>query len=323
MKEAGEKMRAVVINRFGGPDELVVQEIPVPGIAPDQVLIRVEYAGVGAWDPFEREGGYARMLGIEARFPYVLGSEGAGSIASVGEGVSRFRTGDRVYAPGFLNPKGGFYAAFAAVDADCVSFVPAGLTAEQASVISGAGITALRGLADVLDLRRGESVAVFGASGGVGHVAVQLARQMGARVFAVASGGDGVALVKRLGIDCVIDGRRDKISSAVRSFGFEDLDAALLTAGGEGAGQIVACVRSGGRVAFPNGIHPEPQPRPDVRINGYHADPDPEIIRRLGSFVETGAIVPHLDRKFPLDRAADAHRYIEGHHPGKVAIRVR
>jgi len=68
-------MHAAVINRFGGADELVVQEIPVPEIAPGQVLIRVEYAGVGAWDPFEREGGYARMLGIEARFPYVLGAE--------------------------------------------------------------------------------------------------------------------------------------------------------------------------------------------------------------------------------------------------------
>lgn len=315
-------MQAAVINRFGGPEELVVQEVPIPEIAPGEVLIRVEYASVGAWDPFEREGGYARMLGIETRFPYVLGSEGAGSIASVGEGVSRFKTDDHVYAPEFLNPKGGFYAEFAAVDAGYVSLTPEDLTAEQASVISGAGITALRGLADVLNLGRGESVAVFGASGGVGHVAVQLARQMGARVFAVASGRDGVALVKRLGIDCVIDGRRDKISSAIRSFGFGELDAALLTAGGEGAGEVVSCVRSGGRVVFPNGIHPEPQPRPDVRINGYNAEPGPDIIRRLGSFIESGAVKPHIDRVFPLDRAADAHRYLDLHHPGKIALRV-
>ena len=155
-------MQAAVINRFGGPEELVVQEVPIPEIAPGEVLIRVEYASVGAWDPFEREGGYARMLGIETRFPYVLGSEGAGSIASVGEGVSRFKTDDHVYAPEFLNPKGGFYAEFAAVDAGYVSLTPEDLTAEQASVISGAGITALRGLADVLNLGRGESV---GASG--------------------------------------------------------------------------------------------------------------------------------------------------------------
>jgi NADPH:quinone reductase-like Zn-dependent oxidoreductase len=322
MKQTGQKMRAAVIDRFGGADELVVQEIPVPEIAPGEVLIRVEYAGVGVWDVFEREGGYARMLGIEARFPYVLGSEGAGSIAGVGEKVSRFRVGDRVYAPGFLNPKGGFYAEFVAVDADYVSFVPASLTTEEASVLPGAGITALRGLVDVLELKPGESVAVFGASGGVGHVAVQLAKQMGARVFAIASGRDGVAMVKGLGIDCVIDGRRDDVPSAVRSYGLNDLDAALLTAGGEAAERVVSSIRGGGRVAFPNGIYPEPAPRPDVRIDGYNGEPEPEIIRRLGFLVDSGAIKPHIDRMFPLERAADAHRYIEGHHSGKVALRV-
>ena len=322
MKQTGQAMRAAVIERFGGADELIVQEIPVPEIAPGEVLIRVEYAGVGVWDVFEREGGYARMLGIEVRFPYVPGSEGAGSIAGVGEKVSRFRVGDRVYAPGFLNPKGGFYAEFVAVDADYVSFVPASLTTEEASVLPGAGITALRGLVDVLKLKPGESVAVFGASGGVGHVAVQLAKQMGARVFAIASGRDGVAMVKGLGIGCVIDGRRDDIPSAARSCGFDDLDAALLTAGGEAAGQVVSSIRSGGRVAFPNGIYPEPVSRPDVRIEGYNGEPEQEIIRRLGFLVDSGVIKPHIDRIFPLERAADAHRYIEGHHAGKVALRV-
>lgn len=129
-------------------------------------------------------------------------------------------------------------------------------------------------------------------------------------------------MVKGLGIDCVIDGRRDDIPSAVRSCGFDDLDAALLTAGGEAAGQVVSSIRSGGRVVFPNGIHPEPAPRPDVRIDGYNGEPEPEIIRRLGSFVDSGGVKPHIDRIFPLERAADAHRYIEGHHPGKVALRV-
>ena len=322
MKQTGQAMRAAVIERFGGADELIVQEIPVPETAPGEVLIRVEYAGVGVWDVFEREGGYARMLGIEVRFPYVPGSEGAGSIAGVGEKVSRFRVGDRVYAPGFLNPKGGFYAEFVAVDADYVSFVPASLTTGEASVLPGAGITALRGLVDVLKLKPGESVAVFGASGGVGHVAVQLAKQMGARVFAIASGSDGVAMVKGLGIGCVIDGRRDDIPSAARSCGFDDLDAALLTAGGEAAGQVVSSIRSGGRVAFPNGIYPEPVSRPDVRIEGYNGEPEQEIIRRLGFLVDSGVIKPHIDRIFPLERAADAHRYIEGHHAGKVALRV-
>ncbi|HEX5832144.1 MAG TPA: alcohol dehydrogenase catalytic domain-containing protein, partial [Gemmatimonadaceae bacterium] len=160
-------MRAVVIDRFGGPEVLTVREIPVPTLDAGEVLIRVEVAGVGEWDPFEREGGYAEMLGTEPSFPYVLGSEGAGVVAGVSEGVERFAVGDRVYASGFLNPKGGLYAEYAAVNADLVSRIPGRLTIEQAGVMSGVAITALRGLDDVLALEPGESVAILGASGGV------------------------------------------------------------------------------------------------------------------------------------------------------------
>ncbi|MCG8458547.1 MAG: alcohol dehydrogenase catalytic domain-containing protein, partial [Holophagales bacterium] len=160
-------MLAVALDRFGGPEELGLRTLPVPEVGPDEVLIRVESAGVGEWDPFEREGGYAEMLGIEPHFPYVLGSEGAGVVAAVGESVSRFKKGDRVYAAGFLNPKGGFYAEYAAVKADVAAHIPDGLTTEQAGVTPGVAITALRGLDDTLTLKSGESVMVFGASGGV------------------------------------------------------------------------------------------------------------------------------------------------------------
>lgn len=187
-------MRAVAMDRFGGPEVLKIQTIPIPRVEAGEVLIRVEWAGVGEWDPFERQGGYAEMLGLEPAFPYILGSEGTGTIAAVGEQVSRFQEGDRVYAVGFLNPKGGFYAEYSAVDADLVSPIPEPLTMAQAGVMSGIAITAVRGLEDTLGLKPGESVMIFGASGGIGHVAVQFAKQMGARVLAVASGDDGVML---------------------------------------------------------------------------------------------------------------------------------
>src|SRR5687768_1781803 len=91
-------MKAVAIDRFGGIGEMAVRTISVPEIGLDEVLIRIETAGVGEWDPFEREGGYAEMMGMTPAFPYVLGSEGAGTVAAVGERVSRFAPGDRVYA---------------------------------------------------------------------------------------------------------------------------------------------------------------------------------------------------------------------------------
>lgn len=143
-------MRAVVLDRFGGPDALVLRTIAVPAVGPDEVLIRVACAGVGEWDPFERAGGYAALLGLQPSFPYVLGSEGAGTVVAVGERVRRFTLGDQVYALGFLNPSGGFYAEYAAVDAALVSELPGTLTVEQAGVMAGVGTTAVRGLDDTL-----------------------------------------------------------------------------------------------------------------------------------------------------------------------------
>lgn len=268
-------MRAAVIDQFGGPENLRIATVPVPDLGPGEVLIRVEIAGVGEWDPFEREGGYAEMQGSEPSFPYVLGSEGAGVVAAVGERAGRFQEGDRVYAAGFLNPKGGFYAEHAAVDAGLVSPIPDHLTTEQAGVMSGVGLTALRGLDDVLALERGEAVMIFGAGGGVGHMAVQLASRLGARVFAVASGDDGVALARRLGADAAVNGRAGGVLAAARAFAPDGFDAALLTAGGEAAEQALTALREGGRAAYPKGIQPLPQPPSGVRLDGYNGDPDP------------------------------------------------
>jgi NADPH:quinone reductase and related Zn-dependent oxidoreductases len=165
---------------------------------------------VGAWDPFEREGGFAKRFGTHEKFPYVLGTDGAGTVVQVGEQVNGFKEGDRVYAAVLANPKGGFYAEFAAVKADNVSHVPDKLTTEQAGVMPSDALTALQGLDDMLGLKPGETLLIFGAGGGIGHLAVQLAKRMGARVLALASGEDGVALARRLGADVVVNGRKDE-----------------------------------------------------------------------------------------------------------------
>jgi NADPH:quinone reductase-like Zn-dependent oxidoreductase len=262
------------------------------------------------------------MLGIEARFPYVLGSEGAGTIAAAGEEVGRFRVGDRVYAIGFLNPKGGFYAEYAAVDAEYVSSIPSGLTLEQAAVMGGVGLTALRGLDDALNVKPGESVMIFGASGGIGHLAVQIAKRMGARVFAIASGDDGVALAKRLGADAAVDGRKDDVLTAARAFARNGLDAALFTAGGAVAEKAILGIRAGGRVAYPNGVHPEPQAREGVQFHSYNGEPTPEIIERLNRLIDSGPFNVHVGRIFSPSQAAEAHLALPRHHLGKLALKI-
>lgn len=316
-------MRAIALDQFGDLDTLKLQTLPIPEIGPTEVLLRVHAAGVGAWDPFEREGGYATMMGTKPTFPYILGSEGSGVVAEVGDDVKRFKPGDRVYASSFLNPKGGFYAEYVAVDEDYVSFIPGELTMEQAGVMSGVGITALRGLDDRLNLQPGETVLIFGASGGIGHMAVQLARRLRARVISIASGQDGVALVKELGSDVVIEGHERNLLAALEAVAPLGVDTALLTAGGDAAEQAILAVRKGGRVAYPNGINPVPRPVPGIDLKSYNGEPDADIIRRLNHLIEPDGFRVHIAQTFSLDQAAEAHRALNKHHPGKIALHIR
>src|SRR6266404_2429010 len=314
-------MRAAALDRFGGVETIQMKTLPIPEPGPDEVLLRVESAGVGVWDPYEREGEFAKMFGTKPRFPYVLGSDGAGTVAAVGEQVRNFKEGDRAYALGLANPKGGFYAEYAVVKADNVSPIPKKLTVDQAGAMPSDALTALRGLDEILGLKRGESLLVFGAGGGIGHLAVQLAKRMGARVLAVASGEDGVALAKRLGADAVVNGRKDDVAAAARAFAPAGLDAALVTAGGETTDRALAALRAGGRVAYPHGVAPEPKVRPGVRISTYDVSIDRGAIAKLNRLIEAGPFEVHVARTFPLDQAAGAHRALAEHYLGKLALR--
>ena len=318
-------MKAIALDRFGGLETMKLQTLPVPAVGPNEVLIHVEWAGVGRWDPFEREGGFAKIFGIEPKFPYVIGSDGAGTVADVGDRVKGFTPGDRVYAFGLVNPKGGFYAEYAAVKAEEVSRIPGKLTSKEAGAMPVDAMTALRGLDDTLGLKPDESVMIFGASGGIGHLAVQLAKRMGARVFAVASGSDGVALVKRLGADAVVDGHKDDIAAAARQFAPQGLDAALITAGGSAADKALSAVRAEGRVAYPNGVEPEPKPPPGIDAKAYDGMPDPQAIEKLNQLIESSGTTPfkvHVARSFPLEQAAEAHRALDEHYLGKLVLQT-
>jgi NADPH:quinone reductase len=322
-KEAKEKtMRAVALDRFGGPETLKVQTVPIPEAGADEILIHVESAGVGAWDPFEREGGFVEVLGQTPTFPYVLGTDGAGTVVAVGEEVTEFKEGDRVYAAELGNPKGGFYAEYAVVNADNASLIPSGLSMDQAAVLPSDGLTALKGLEDVLDLQPGESVMIFGASGGIGHLAVQLAKRLGARVFAVASGEDGVSFVKRLGADAAVDGRSDSVLDVAREFAPDGIDAALVTAGGERTDRALTAIRADGRIAYPNGVMPPPTARDGVSVDAYDGEGGREAVDRLNELIEAEPFEVYVHQVFPLEQAAQAQAALEEHHLGKIALRV-
>jgi NADPH2:quinone reductase len=312
-----DTMRAVALDRYGGPDELQLTDLPLPRPGPQQVLIRLDSAGIGVWDPEVRSGSF--KLG-EPHFPLVIGNDGAGTVAAVGAAVERLREGDRVYA---YTMEGGFYAEYVVVDQDAAAPIPPALDGDEAGALGADGITALRGLEDQLGVQAGQKLLIFGASGGIGHLAVQLARRIGAEVFAVASGADGVDLVRRLGADEAIDGRHDAIGEAVRSFAPDGFDAALILVNGRGLGAALAKLKTGARIAYPNGVEPAPEAPEGVESRAYDGVPDAEAFRRLNQRIGSEPFHVELGRVYSLEDAPRAHRELEEHHLGKLAFRLR
>lgn len=313
------RMNAVVLDRFGGIDELALRRIPLPEVGDGDVLIRVEFAGVASWDAHEREGGYDGVFGVATSFPYVLGWDAAGTVAAVGRNVTQFDVGQRVYATTMPVRRGGFYAEYAVVEAEFVAHVPDRMPTEQAGAVAWDALTALSGL-DLLGLRPDETLMVFGASGGVGHMAVQLARHSGIRVLAVASGDDGVALAQRLGADEAINGRKDDVLAAALEFAPGGLDAALVTAGGKTAERSLRAIKKSGRIAWPNGVMPVPETSPDATVSYY--DGDRTATDRLNAIIEASSFEVHVAQTFPVERIRDAHRALNDHYLGKLALQI-
>jgi NADPH:quinone reductase len=315
-----ETMRAVALDRHGGPSVLSMHRLPVPSPGASEVLIAVNTAGVGTWDPHMRE----QPAGSgHDHFPRVLGTDGSGTIAAVGSRVRRFRPGDRVFAYKYENPKGGFYAEFVAIPAADVGHVPAGFDLREAGAATATGLTALQGVDDALELERGETVLIHGASGSVGSLALQFAKARGARVFATASGRDGVSFVRRLGADLFIDGKRGEIETVARAFAPSGVDAVLGFVGGPSLTRCLSTLRRGGRVAHPNGVAPEPRKRRGVRIVAYDAEAGPHEFERLDRAMRRARLEVPIARTYTLANAARAHRRLAaGHVLGKIVLRI-
>jgi len=311
-----EKMTATAIDHYGGPEVLQPHVLPVPRPRSKQILIRLEAAGIGVWDADVRAGEFE--MG-KSGFPKVLGNDGAGTVVAVGKGVERAKVGDRVYAYAY---EGGFYAQYVAVKQDETALAPPNIPTEEAGALGADGVTALIGLQDKLRVREGEHLLVFGASGGIGHLAVQLAKRMGARVLGVASGNDGVELVRRLGADAAVDGRHGDVAAAVREFAPEGLDAALVLASGEALQRALEGMKKGGRIAHPNGVEPEPKGSPGIKVIAYDGVPDPDVFERLNNWIAAGPFHVELGRTYQLEDAAQAHRDLTQHHLGKLVLRI-
>jgi NADPH:quinone reductase len=317
--EIPDLMEVAAVDKFGPPSALTSHEVPVPRPSPREVLIALEWAGVGVWDLSIRDGSWKTD---RPRFPLVPGVDGAGIVVAVGARVRRLRIGDRVYAYEFGNRKGGFYAQFAVARDDHVARIPEKLPTREAAAVVTTGLTAMQGL-KLLRIRRGSTVLIFGASGAVGTIAVQIAKQRGATVIASASGRAATGAVRQLGPDHVIDARRDSSVEEVQRAAPDGLDAVLALAGGEELERLLDLVRRGGRVAHPNGIDPEPERRSGMTIRGFDAVADPRQLAQLQRHLGDGKLRVPLAARYPLSQAARAHRRLAaGHVVGRILLRI-
>ena len=313
-----QQMKVMAVDEFGGPDKLIPHTLPVPLVEAGEVLIAIEVAGVGVWDTMEREG---HLIYNEVRFPRVLGGECAGTIAAVGEGVTRFAVGDRVYAQAFMNDKGGCYAGYVVVSQETVAPMPDGFDMSMAGGLPIAAATALRNL-EALSVGEGTTLMLWGASGGVGHVALQLAKRLGARVFAIASGEDGVELCQQLGVDEAVDGRGDDVVQRARAFAPQGFDTALVLTGGDEVQASLGLVRRGGIISFPNGVMPEPQAPDGVELKKANGFGDSILFDKLNRLMGMDDFRVHIAQTFALDEAPQAQEAMKKHTIGKIVLRV-
>jgi NADPH2:quinone reductase len=312
-------MTAIAIERFGGPEVLSLRSLPVPVPEEDEVLIAVDTAGVGSWDADIRDGSFTNG---RTHFPLVLGTDGSGIVKAVGSRVRRLNVGDRVYAYSWENPKGGFYAEYVAVPAKTAAHIPERFDLEHAGAIPTTGLTALQGIDDALHVKKGENIAIHGAAGGVGTLAVQFAKLRGARVLATVSSDDRLAFVRGLGADIAVNGKQGDIAGAAQHFAPGGIDAVLGLTGGETLERLLDTVRPGGRLAYPNGIDPEPRKRHETEVTPYDAIAGVEEFERFARVLDAMNLEIPMEA-YPLAEAAKAHeRLAAGHLLGKIVVRI-
>lgn len=308
-------MKAVRIHQYGGREVLSIDDIPVPEIAPDEVLVRVVAASINPVDWKVRAGYLAQM--IPHPLPLTLGWDVSGVVERVGAAVTRWQVGDAVFSRPDL-ARNGTYAEFVAIRAVECARKPRTISHVEAASLPLAGITAWEVLHDAAKVGPGQRVLVHAGSGGVGSLAIQLAKAAGATVIATTSSRN-LALVESLGADQVVDYTTTKLADAV-----EPVDAVFDTLGGEVQEASWSLLKPGGiQVSI---ISPPQEARAaaaGARGAFVFIGPNAPVLERLAAMVDGGTLRPIVGAEFALDDIVAAHALSEsGRAVGKIVLYV-
>jgi NADPH:quinone reductase-like Zn-dependent oxidoreductase len=307
-------MKAVFIERHGGPEELKLGDLPDPVAQAGEIVVDIHAASVNGADWKVRTG----QSYPQTTFPYVLGRDFSGVVSAKGPSVPDFAVGDEVFAVCDVGQEGA-YAEKIAIKAAIVARKPTSMSHADAAAVALAGLTALVAVEDTLRLQRGEAILIQGGAGGVASIAIQLAKHIGARVITTASAANH-AYVRALGADEVIDYKTQDFTKVLSG-----LDAVFDTVGGDTAARSFATLKPGGRAAFIASGAQAPKPtRADVVSLRPQVGRDRPHLERLAELVVSGAVrVPEITR-FALAQAPAAHQLSQSRHlRGKLVLVVR
>ena len=310
-------MKSLIQHRFGGTDVLELVDLPRPVPLPTEVLVRVHATSVNPVELYIRSGAF-KLLGEP---PFVQGWDVSGVVEAVEPGTSRFQVGDEVFGMPLFPRAGKAYAEYVVSPSRQLWHKPKRLSHAQAAALPLVGLTALQALADVAQLQPGQRVLIHGAGGGVGHVAVQIAKALGAHVTATASAAKH-GFVRGLGADDVVDYQAVDFTTVVHGM---DVVFDVI---GQGTGErSLTVLKPGGILVTAIERLSTELPRLAAsqgrRFAGVAVEPDGAGLQRLAGWVEAGQLTPHVSHQLPLRDAGRAHELVaQGNTLGKVVLAV-
>lgn len=312
-------MKAVQINSYGGTEVLEINDnVPMPQPSKGQVLVENHAASINPIDWKIRAGYLKEMMPLS--FPVILGGDFAGRVVELGEGITEFKVGDKVYGSAIvLNGGSGSFAQVLAANIANLAHKPKNIDFIEAAALPLVGASAIQALEDHIKLHKGQKILIHGGAGGIGHISIQLAKALGAVVVTTVSTKD-MDFVKNLGADQVIDYSAQPFEQIVK-----DIDSVFDTVGGQTSDKSFQVLKRGGMIVSmigqPNLVLAE---KYGITAIGQNTNTNTEHLNRLAELVMSRKIKVHVDKIFPLQKAQEAFKHLEEGHPrGKVVLKIK